>query len=362
MGLSARKPKDLIAPAPEAGSRATGIQGELTLHSPGQLHDPLANGRLILEERSATQPSQSSGRSTKLQRAIDGLGDILSNPPEGDDVGFMMSIFANCHLPRVQTKERSYAHRGGDFGILMTAGAATDPATGEVVEQPLPFGGKSRIFLAYINTQAVKTDCRDIFMGDNISDCIHRMTDQRVTGGDRGNLIRWKRQLMALSTSNMSIEDFRETSLGKSYAQRKFNIIDEFRLWLPDRAGSEKYLFSNVLRLNNDYFSRLKHQGAVPIDRRVLLALSERTLAQDIYLWLAYRLFSLDKSLGLQWNTLKKQFGPQYATVRQFKYEFTIALKLAHAYYGDAKLDVTKDKLILHPSPPAVRRRLHRVL
>jgi len=179
VGLSARKPKDLISPAPDTGLRGGGVQGERTLHSAGQVHNPLANGRLILEERSATLSSQSPGRSTKLQRAIDGLGDILSNPPEGDDVGFMMSIFANCHLPRVQTKERSYALRGGDFGILMTAGKASDPSTGDVVEQPLHFGGKSRIFLAYINTQAVKTDCRDIFMGDNISDCIHRMTDQR---------------------------------------------------------------------------------------------------------------------------------------------------------------------------------------
>lgn len=76
--------------------------------------------------------------------------------------------------------------------------------------------------------------------------------------------------------------------------------------------------------------------------------------ALDIYIWLAYRLRSLDRGTNISWKALHAQFGGGYKHVRQFRPRFIEALKRASAAYPEARVEVDADGLILRPSRPPI--------
>jgi hypothetical protein len=74
-----------------------------------------------------------------------------------------------------------------------------------------------------------------------------------------------------------------------------------------------------------------------------------RSLAIDVYIWLAYRLHSLTKSTPVSWVAIHTQFGAGFRLVRQIKPTFLEALGLALAVYPQARVDTDKQGLVLHP-------------
>jgi hypothetical protein len=92
------------------------------------------------------------------------------------------------------------------------------------------------------------------------------------------------------------------------------------------------------------------------VREEAIKAIGTRSLAIDVYIWLAYRLHSLGKSTPVSWPAIHAQFGSGFRLARQIKPTFTEALHLALAVYPEARVDVEKDGIVLHPSPPAVPR------
>jgi hypothetical protein len=74
----------------------------------------------------------------------------------------------------------------------------------------------------------------------------------------------------------------------------------------------------------------------------------------DAYIWLAYRLHSLNTPRLVSWRALKAQFGASYKELFHFKARFPTLLGLATAVYPEAKLDVMDGGVLLKPSPPPV--------
>ena len=74
----------------------------------------------------------------------------------------------------------------------------------------------------------------------------------------------------------------------------------------------------------------------------------------DIYIWLAYRLHALKKSIEIGWPALHAQFGAGYERLRSFRENFLPALELALAAYPDARVALGERGVILHPSRPAI--------
>ena len=93
-------------------------------------------------------------------------------------------------------------------------------------------------------------------------------------------------------------------------------------------------------------------------------AIGTRSLAIDIYIWLAYRLHSLDRSTPVTWLALHAQFGAGMKALRHFKPVFLEAFRLAMAVYPEAHVDVDEDRsgIVMHPSPPAVPKQTARRL
>ena len=78
----------------------------------------------------------------------------------------------------------------------------------------------------------------------------------------------------------------------------------------------------------------------VPIDMNTLAALKRSPLGLDLYLWLAYRTFTLQHPLRLTWKQIYHQFGTEPAkssdnqTVQNFRYKALRELKQDRSWPG----------------------------
>ena len=95
----------------------------------------------------------------------------------------------------------------------------------------------------------------------------------------------------------------------------------------------------------------------MPVREEAIRAIGSRSLAIDVYIWLAYRLHSLTKPTTVSWAALHSQFGAGFKLVRQIKPALTEAISLALAVYPEARVDIEQTTgITLHPSAPAVPR------
>ena len=112
-------------------------------------------------------------------------------------------------------------------------------------------------------------------------------------------------------------------------------------------------LWQDRVRLDEGFWKSLKAHP-VPVREEAIKAIGARSLAIDVYVWLAYRLHSLTKPTPVTWTALHGQFGAGFRLVRQIKPTFTDALNIALAVYPEANVTVEKEGVVLHPSKPAV--------
>ena len=111
-----------------------------------------------------------------------------------------------------------------------------------------------------------------------------------------------------------------------------------------------------IIRRLDDGFCRSLREHPVPVREEAVRAIGARSLALDVYIWLAYWLHALTRSTPVTWTSLHAQFGAGFKAVRQLKPTFRDALMLALAVYPEARVDVEATGVVLHPSAPAVPR------
>jgi Plasmid encoded RepA protein len=114
-------------------------------------------------------------------------------------------------------------------------------------------------------------------------------------------------------------------------------------------------LWKDRVRLDEGFYRALL-EHPVPLSESALKAIGPRSLVIDVYIWLAYRLHALKRSVEIGWPALASQFGGGAQAIRQFRAYFLEALELALAAYPDARVALGERGLILHPSRPAIAR------
>lgn len=117
--------------------------------------------------------------------------------------------------------------------------------------------------------------------------------------------------------------------------------------------NNQPTLWQDCVRLDEGFWQSIR-EHPVPVREEAIQAIGARSLAIDVYIWLAYRLHSLAKTTPVSWLAVHRQFGAGFRFVRQIKPTFLEALTLALAVYPEAHVDADKNGITLHPSPPAV--------
>lgn len=124
-------------------------------------------------------------------KLIEASAEIMSTPPDGEDMAFTHSVLCQVGLPRSKFDGREFMRQSGAAWINVQAGWL-DEGKGPV-QQPVPYGPLPRLALAWISTQAVRTKEREIAIGSSASEFL-RLLGKPSTGGVRGSFATLRKQ------------------------------------------------------------------------------------------------------------------------------------------------------------------------
>ena len=88
----------------------------------------------------------------------------------------------------------------------------------------------------------------------------------------------------------------------------------------------------------------------MPVREEAIKAIGTRSLAIDIYIWLAYRLHALPKITAVSWTAIHAQFGAGFRLVRQIKPTFMDALAVALLAGAREFHDIQRSSAVYCPS------------
>lgn len=264
---------------------------------------------------------------------------------------FQHSVLCQTFLPTKNLGEdvREWQQKQGNVSLLIQAGKAINQ-DGEFENVGLPYGTKSRLILAHINSQAIKSQSKIIDVEDSMSAFIKRLG----LNLDGYSIREVKEQLRRLSTSRLSLG----YSDGVRGVQYELQIVSAFDLWFP-KDERQRILWPSSVQLSEDYFESLLNH-AIPLDERALAALANNTMALDIYAWLAQRLHRIDTKdyQFVSWVNLWEQFGQNYSRMRDFRRDFLKNLETVKKQYPFANLEHVKNKglNLMHSAPPIEKK------
>ena len=132
-------------------------------------------------------------------------------------------------------------------------------------------------------------------------------------------------------------------------------VTDGFFFREEEAEDRQGLLFDDVVTLDETFYEALRDHP-VPLLESAIKQLKEKSLALDVYIWLAYRLHSLKQPTPISWASLFAQFGTGFRLSRQFKPYFLESLGAATAAYPDAKIEVGDVGIVMHPSRPPVAK------
>ena len=273
----------------------------------------------------------------------DQVNQLVSASEADANLGFMARLMALCSLPRSNPGNRKeYKRVNGPFTLYMNA----------IAGSKLPFGSGPRLVLAWLCTEVVRTQSRDIVLGRSFSEFMRTLGITSINGPAQTRLRNQMKRLFSCSVSMVYTEAARQAS---AYAV----IADTTDFWWnakqPDQAG----LWESKVRLSESFFNEIIRHP-VPLDMNTLTALKRSSLGLDLYLWLTYRLFSLRAPKRLTWRSLYRQFGvdPDKAsdrvTVRNFQRKALREFKKIKIAWPSLNYTTAPGVLILYPSTPVI--------
>ena len=212
-----------------------------------------------------------------------------------------------------------------------------------------PYGNIPRLLLAWMTTEAVRTKCRTIALGDSLGDFLSQL-GLSATGGRNGSITRLRNQMNRLFGAHIVCQ---YSGPGRE-SRKSFQVAagDDllFNPLQPDDTGQWR---SNIT-IGYDFFQEIINRP-VPLDIRVMQAIKQSPLALDIYAWLTYRMSYLKKPTLVPWRALAIQFGSDFARLRDFKKCFLEQLAVVKVLYCHARFSTESERgLTLYPSRPQV--------
>lgn len=273
----------------------------------------------------------------------------------GDDdgaLGYTYSGLCLTALPHRKIPDDQPWERVGHKVKLVVEPGRLDVA-GKTKLFGVPYGARARMILIYLITQAVKTNSREIALGGSMRAWLEAMGV--AVGGETAKAFREQSMRIAACGMKFFWEDDRgATGFDKGGIVRRGLMFGD-----SVDVGNQPRLFDDVVVLDEVFYAAAR-EHPVPLLEAAVRHLRDRSMSLDIYVWLAYRLHSLNKPTPMTWAAAHAQFGGGFKEPRFFRRPFVEALEAATAAYPDAKVEIAEDGsgLVLHPSRPPVGKLL----
>ena len=270
--------------------------------------------------------------------------DQLVTAREADpDLGFMARLMALCSLPRTNPGNRHrYVRRNGPYTLIMYSSGETK----------LPFGNFPRLILAWLCTEAVRTQSRELVLGRSLAKFMRELGIYSSGGREQTKLRNQMRRLFGctvqLTYKDANVERFVNSPIAES---------GEY--WWNPRRPDQPSLWNSKIELSEKFFKEIIRHP-MPIDMNTLTALKRCSLGLDLYMWLIYRTFTLCAPLRLSWRQVYRQFGPNlknvatHDAVQNFRRRILRELKKINLAWTELNYTTAPGLLILYPSKPTI--------
>ena len=276
---------------------------------------------------------------------LDQIDRLVAASEADADLGFMTRLIALCSLPRRNPgNQLHYVRRNGPYTLGMSAG----------INNKLPYGTLPRLLLAWVCSEAVRTQSPELVLGDSLAAFMRKLDLYSTSGGTTGGRTRLRNQMRRLFGCMVTLiyEDARvEATMNAPIAR-----TTEF--WWSERQPDAHSLWESKIVLGEDFFNEII-RNPVPLDMNILKGLSRSPLGLDLYLWLTYRTFGLTRPLRLTWRQLYEQFGADPAKASKvaqqaFRRDCLRELQKIQRAWPDLHYRTVKGALLLSPSPPRI--------
>ena len=217
------------------------------------------------------------------QRAFtrfDQVNQLVRASEADPDLGFMGRTMALCSLPRSNPGNRlQYKRVNGPYTLYMNA----------VGGCKLPFGNLPRLLMAWLSTEAVRTQSRELVLGRSLAEFMRTLgVLSSDSGGASGVRTRLRNQMRRLFNTHVRL--IYEDEHGEQFVSSA--IADRGAFWWNERKHDQPSLWESKIYLGEVFFNEIINHP-VPIDMNILKALKRSALGLDLYLWLVYRTFAL---------------------------------------------------------------------
>ena len=276
---------------------------------------------------------------------FDQVNQLVSASEAEPDLGFMARLLTLCSLPRTNPGNRlQYKRVNGPYTLIMTA-------TGD---HKLPYGTLPRLLMAWVSTEAVRTQSPVISLGDSLSEFMRTLG---IYSSDGKAYTRLHDQMDRLFNASVRLSYDDERQQVTRYVASLIVVRGEY--WWDPKRPDNRSLWDSKIQLGAEFFNEVINHP-VPLNMNALAALKRSALGLDFYLWLVYRTFALRAPLRLSWPMLYSQFGadPNKAsdrvTVDNFRKDSLRELKKIKLAWPELNYATAKGVLILYPSKPAI--------
>ena len=274
---------------------------------------------------------------------FDQVDQLVAASEANPERGFMARMMALCSLPRSNPGNRlQYKRVNGPFTLYMTASGGNK----------LPYGNLPRLLMAWVSTEAVRTQSRELVLGKSLSEFMRTLDIYSNSGRVHTRLRNQMKRLFGCTVTMVYEEP-------GGFARVSSLVADKHEFWWNERKPNEPSLWESKIYLGEQFFNEIIRHP-IPIDMNILTSLKRSPLGLDFYLWLTYRTFALPCPLRLTWRQVYRQFGAHPAkasdrvTVRNFQRKVLRELVKINLAWPGLKYSTAPGVLIVHPSIPAI--------
>jgi hypothetical protein len=313
--------------------------GKVHVATPENLRIGLDMGTLHhLIERHGVVTARAMQDTAADKLAVNAAAAVMSE--EEMRLGITHAGFAMSNLPHKAISEPVWRRKGLSTTLLIESGRSE---SGDLIG--VPYGTLARLILLYLQTQAIRTSSPEVELGASMRAWMDRMGIG--IGGRTYKLV--TEQAWRISSCRLTFF----TDAGDAQIRENGAFVRGAISLTGIGDTRQPSLWQDRVRLD-DAFWRSLQEHPVPIREEAIRAIGNRSVAIDVYIWLAYRLHSLGRPTPITWRALQTQFGGSVKKISHFKPVFIEALKIALAVYPEASVDFTDTGIMLLPSPPAV--------
>ena len=293
--------------------------------------------------------------SPSLKRILDAAVEIKAEP-DATEMAFMARALVQATLPHSDPGEVPiWGRTNGRLTLTIKPDWELDPKTNQPRSSGIPYGTIPRLLLFWITTEAVKTKSRRLELGNSLS-AFMRELGLQPTGGRWGSIPRLREHMKRLFRAKISFDVHQEAAGNLGQAWLDMQVAPKGELWWSHHQPDQASLWKSWIELGDSFFEAIC-SAPVPVDMRALRVLKNSPMALDLYAWLNYRSFTLERQGREQfvpWRGLAQQLGSDYSDIKDFRKNVKPAIRKIHAVMPGLNIEFADGGLILYPGKPSI--------